>query len=172
MSAPSDAPGEPGPRGEWFEDWTLGRVVVSPARTVTETDVVSFAGLSGDYNPLHVDEEHARRTPFRARVAHGLLVESIASGLAHSTGVFDGTISALAEITIRFVRPTFLGDTVRLKLEVTDLETNPRPKRGRVTFSTVVTKQTGETVLEGTWTVVFLRRPAATPAATNHEGTT
>lgn len=154
-------------RGLWFDDYLPGQQFDSAARTVTEADVVAFAGLSGDYNPLHVDAEYARRTPFRQRIAHGLLVEAIASGLAHGTGIFDGTISALAEIEIRFQRPVFLGDTVRLRLEVAEVESDPGPKRGRVRFTTIVTKQTGEPVLEGSWSVVFLRRrPGRAPEST------
>jgi acyl dehydratase len=156
------------PRGLWFEDYRAGQVFDSAARTVTEADVVAFAGLSGDYNPIHVDEEHARRSVFRKRIAHGLLIEAIASGLAHGTGMFDGTISALAGIEIAFQKPVFFGDTIRLRLEVLEVDPDPSPKRGRVRFSTTVTKQTGEVVVEGSWSIVFLRdrsRRAPVPAA-------
>ena len=145
------------PRGRWFDDYALGQSFDSAARTVTEADVVAFAGLSGDYNPIHVDEEHARRSVFRKRIAHGLLIEAIASGLAHGTGIFDGTISALAEIEIQFRKPVFFGDTIRLRLEVIGVDAEPGPKRGRIQFATVVTNQNGDTVVEGSWSVVFLR---------------
>ncbi len=148
----------PSPRGLWFEDYEVAQVIHSPARTVTEADIVAFAGLSGDFNPLHVDEQFARRTAFRGRVAHGLLVEAIASGLAHATGIFDGTISALAEIEIRFLSPVRAGDTLHLALEVTEVDDDPGPKRGRIRFSTVVLNQDEVHVVEGSWTVVFLRR--------------
>jgi acyl dehydratase len=156
----------PPPRGLWFEDFSVGQAFESDGRTVTESDVVAFAGVSGDFTPLHVDAEYAARTPFRQRIAHGLLIQSIASGLARGTGIFEGTLLALSEITMRFVRPVFLGDTIRLRLEVVELDAEPGPKRARVRFSTVVTNQTGETVLEGAWSVVFLRRRSGAPVAT------
>ncbi|MFT5284923.1 MAG: acyl dehydratase [Planctomycetota bacterium] len=145
------------PTGRWFDEFSLGQSIESAGRTVTESDVASFAGLSGDFNPIHIDAEHARRSVFRQRIAHGLLVESIASGLAHGTGIFEGTISALAEIEIQFRKPVFFGDTVRLLLKVTDIDDKPGPKRGYICFSTTVTNQSGEIVIEGSWKVIFLR---------------
>jgi len=153
------------PRGRWFEDYAVGQVYRSPARTVTEADVVAFACLSGDQNPLHVDAEFARRTPFRQRIAHGLLIQSLASGLAHQMGIFDGTIAALAEVEIRFRRPVVFGDTLRLELGVREVEAEPRPKRGEVRFSTDVLNQDDQVVMEGGWTIVFHRRPTAGPSA-------
>jgi len=161
------APGAP--RGRWFEDYALGQTFDSAARTVTEADVVAFAGLSGDYNPIHVDEEHARRSVFRKRIAHGLLIEAIASGLAHGTGIFDGTISALAEIEIQFRKPVFFGDTISLQLQVIGVDPEPGPKRGRIQFSTVVSNQAGDTVVEGSWSVVFLRDRSLNRAASATE---
>ncbi len=159
------ASGIPPRRGLWFEDYAVGQEYDSPARTITESDILSFAALSGDFNPLHIEEEFARRSTFRRRIAHGLLVESIASGLAHGTGIFDGTISALTEIEIRFLRPVFIGDNIRLRLLVVEVDPEPSKKRGRVRFSTAVSNQTDENVLEGTWSVVFLRKNthASTP---------
>jgi len=148
------------PRGRWFDDYELDQTFNSAARTVTEADVVAFAGLSGDYNPIHVDAEHARRSVFRKRIAHGLLIEAMASGLAHGTGIFDGTISALAEIEIQFRKPVYFGDTIRLQLRVIDIDSEPGPKRGRIQFSTVVLNQNDDTVVEGSWSVVFLRNRA------------
>ena len=80
----ADAPREP--RGLYFEDLELGSKIVSVGRTITETDVVNFAGLSGDYNQIHTDETYAVEAGFKQRVAHGLLVLSVASGLAVQTG--------------------------------------------------------------------------------------
>ena len=145
------------PTGRWFDQFTLGDTIDSAGRTITESDVTAFAGLSGDFNPIHIDAEHARRSVFRQRIAHGLLVESIASGLAHGTGIFEGTISALAEIQIQFRKPVFFGDTVRLQLKVIEIDSEPGPKRGRIRFSTTVTMQTGDVVIEGFWNVIFLR---------------
>ena len=160
MQPPDRVESRPGPlaRGLWFEDFELGTVIESARRTVTEADIVAFAGLSGDFNPLHTDEEHARRTPFRGRIAHGLLVQSIASGLANQTGVFDGTIAALAEMVIRYRAPVRPGDTIRIRLMVTSRESEPSPRRGWVRFEALISNQSDEVVIEGEWKTILLRR--------------
>src|SRR5438128_1201764 len=89
--------------GLWFEDFEPGRIFRSNARTVEQGDVEVFATLTGDRNPVHVDAAFAARTPFRGRIAHGLLVESIASGLAWELGIFRETIVALSKVEIEFV---------------------------------------------------------------------
>src|SRR3970282_1446479 len=88
-------------RGLTFDQFNLGDTFVSQARTVTEADVVNFAGLSGDFNPLHTDEEFGQSTPFGGRIAHGMLVAAMATGMANWTGVFEGTTIALMEQVIR-----------------------------------------------------------------------
>ena len=144
-------------RGLRFDQFALGDVHVSQGRTVTEADIVAFAGLSGDYNPLHTDEEHARRTIFRGRVAHGLLVHSIASGLANQTGIFDGTIAALREMLIRYEAPVRPGDTLRVELTVIDRDAQPSRKRGNVRFRVQVLNQDDETVNDGEWLALISR---------------
>ncbi len=142
----------------WFDDFELGQVIQAPARTITEADVSAFAGLSADFNPLHVNAEFARRTPFRQRIAHGLLIESVASGLAHQTGIFDGTISALAEVRVAFHKPVFFGSTIRLELGVLSKDPDPGPKRGTIELSTNIFDENDDLVADGAWKVVFLRR--------------
>src|SRR3972149_3248858 len=88
-------------RGLTFDQFNLGDMFVSQARTVTEADVVNFAGLSGDFNPLHTDEEFGKSTPFGGRIAHGMLVAALATGRANWTGVFEGTTIALMEQVIQ-----------------------------------------------------------------------
>lgn len=151
--APSDELG-----GLWYEDLAPGLRFETPTRTVTEADVQSFAALSGDQNRIHTDAEFARRTPFRRRVAHGLLVQSIATGLAHRTGIFEGTIVAIAEMTIAFEAPVFPGDTLRATLEVLEREPEPSPRRGWVRFGVEVLAQDGRVVTRGTWRTLQHRR--------------
>lgn len=151
---PTDAPR----RGRLFDEFEVGQRFASGGRTVTEADIAAFAGISGDFNPLHVDQEFAAATPFRGRIAHGLLVQSIASGLAWQTGIFDGTIAALKEMVIRFQSPVVPGDTVRLELQVAGKEAEPSPRRGWVRFTAQVQNQRGEAVIEGEWLTVILRR--------------
>jgi len=145
-------------RGLWFEDFAVGDRHPTPARTVTEADVSAFASLSGDQNPIHTDEAFARRTPFRRRVAHGLLVQSIVSGLAHRTAIFEGTIVAIAEMLVRFEAPVFFGDTVRAELEVVERDPQPGARRGWVRFEVRVWNQDGRAVSSGEWRTLLLRR--------------
>jgi acyl dehydratase len=152
-------PTEPAARGRTFDDLELGQTFASEGRTVTQADVSAFADISGDFNPLHVDEEFARRTPFRGRIAHGLLVQSIASGLAWQTGIFEGTIAALKEMVIRFQGPVLPGDTVRLELRVAEKDPSPSPRRGWVRFDARVTNQRGDVVIGGEWLTLLLRGP-------------
>ena len=161
---------KPKPTGRWFDEFRLDQCFDSAGRTITEADVVAFAGLSGDFNPIHMDAEHARRSVFRQRIAHGLLVEAITSGLAHGTGLFEGTISALAEIQIQFQKPVFFGDTIRLQMKVIQIDSHPGPKRGFIRLSTTVTKQNGDTVIDGSWKVIFLRdRSRATVSSVDED---
>ena len=145
-------------RGLWFEDYALDQVYVSAARTITEGDVAAFASLSGDWNPLHVDAVFARRTPYRQRIAHGMLLNAIASGLAAQMGIFDGTIVAFAELHARFVKPVVFGDTVHVRLKVIGIDEKPSRRRGRVHFATEMRNQDDDVVAEGDWQMLFLRK--------------
>lgn len=141
-------------RGRTFEEFAVGDAVESPARTITETDVVLFAGLSGDYNPLHTDAEYARGTMFGSRVAHGLLGLSIASGLAWRTGFLEGTVEALIGVDWKFRAPIRIGDTVRLRAEVSQKKEMARLGGGFIVFVVTLLNQRDEVVQKGTWTVL------------------
>jgi acyl dehydratase len=157
---PASAPPQPVSRGRLFDEFQVGEIFCSQARTVTEADVAAFAGLSGDFNPLHTDEEYARSTPFRGRIAHGLLVQSIASGLANQTAIFDGTIVAVLEMLIRYRAPVHPGDTIHIELRVGEKDPEPTARRGWVRFATSVLNQRGEVVTDGEWlTLMHRRRP-------------
>ena len=149
-------------RGLVFEEFVVGDVHRSKGRTVTEADIVAFAGLSGDFNPLHTDEEYAQATPFRGRIAHGMLVQSIATGLANQTLVFDGTTAAVMEMVLRFRNPARAGDTLAIALTVSEKEAAPGPKRGWVRFATAITNQRAEVVCEGEWLLLMQRAKVST----------
>ena len=104
--------------GLTYDELEMGQVFTSGARTITEADVVNFAGLSGDYNPIHVDAEFAKKSPMGQRIAHGLLSLTVASGLANQLGILEGTVIAMMKMEISFTTPVFFGDTIRLKLEI------------------------------------------------------
>jgi 3-hydroxybutyryl-CoA dehydratase len=148
------------PRGRYFEEFELGHTVVSAGRTITETDVVNFAGLSGDYNQIHTDAEFAKGTFFGRRVAHGLLVLSIATGLAAQLGFIEGTVIAFRELTWKFSRPVFIGDTVHLQAKVTELKPLPRLGGGAVILQAAVINQDGDSVARGLWNALIATRPA------------
>jgi len=144
-------------RGLTFDQFKIGDVFASQARTVTEADVVNFAGLSGDFNPLHTDEEFGKTTPFGTRIAHGMLVATMATGMSNWTGVFEGTTLALMEQLIQYKSPTKFGDTVHLELKVLEKKETSKPDRGVVVFETRVLNQEGKAVLEGKWTLMMKR---------------
>lgn len=148
-------------RGLYFDQFELGHSVETVGRTVTEADVVNFAGLSGDYNQIHTDAAYAAGYLFGQRVAHGLLVLSIASGLAVRTGVIDGTVLAFREVVSwKFSKPVFLGDTVRARLVVIDKKAMSRLGGGAVTMKVTVLNQNDETVQRGEWIMLVASQPS------------
>ncbi len=148
------------PRGKYFEEFEIGTEVTSPARTITEADVVMFAGLTGDYNQLHTDEEFAKTTPFGRRIAHGLLVLSYAVGLLGRLGFIEGTALAFRELTWKFSQPVFMGDTVHVKARCRELKPMARLGGGLVIFDLSVVNQEGKTVQKGEWHVLIASKPA------------
>ena len=145
--------------GLLFEDLAVGMRFDTPGRTITEADLVNFAGVSGDYNPLHTDEEFARTTLFGRRVAHGSLVLSLTAGLRQRTGVFEGTLLALLEIrSWRFLKPVFIGDTVRVTTTIQDVRETSNGERGVVVQRIDVVNQRGETVQQGELVSLIRRR--------------
>jgi acyl dehydratase len=141
-----------------FEDFEVGTETVTDSRTVTEADVFAFAGLSGDYNPLHVDAEFAKSTPFGERIAHGLLGLAIASGLTARTGAIEGTTLAFVGMEWRFKAPILFGDTITVRSGVAEKRETSKPDRGIVRFEVQVVNQRGEVVQEGTQTLLMKRR--------------
>jgi len=147
-------------RGKYFEEFEVGMNFISPGRTVTESDIVSFAGLSGDYTQIHTNEEFSKSTPVGQRVAHGLLGLSIASGLAVRTGVLEGTVIAFREIIDwKFVKPLFIGDTVRVSLNVLEKKALPRLGGGAVNIELRLLNQSDEVVMKGIWKVLMASIP-------------
>jgi len=147
-------------RGLFFEEFSVGQEIESPARTVTETDVVQYAGLSGDYNPLHTDAEFAKSTPYGRRIAHGLLGLSMASGLASRTGFIEGTARAFIGLTWKFKAPIFIGDSIRLQATVTRTRPMPSVGGGMVVLELTLLNQEDERVQQGQWTLLVAGRPA------------
>ena len=147
-------------RGMWFEEFEVGQRVITPGRTITEGDIVSFAGVSGDFTQIHTDAVFSSHTAFGKRVAHGLLVLSIASGLSTRTGVLEGTVIAFREITNwKFSLPVYIGDTIHAELNIIETKPVPRLKGGSVLIEIAVKNQRDESVMKGTWNVLVASKP-------------
>jgi len=147
----------------YFEDVPVAQVFTTSGRTVTEADVVAFAGLSGDYNALHVDEQFAATTPFGGRIAHGLLVLSIASGLTTRLPVFarlQPALLGMTTMTCSWPAPTRIGDTIRVDLTFTDARLSRSGAKGVVTERRVARNQDGVIVLDSEWQLLVARTPA------------
>jgi len=146
----------------YFEDVEVGMRFESPSRTITEADLVNFAGVSGDYNPLHTDETFAATTPYGRRIAHGMLALSVVTGLRQRMGVFDGTILGFLEIrSWRFRRPGFPGDTIRAGTSVAELRETSKEDRGVMIQGIEVLNQDDEVVQDGEFVTLLRRRAAA-----------
>lgn len=144
--------------GLTYEEFELGAIYNTQARTITEADVVTFAGLSGDYNPLHTDAEAAKDTPFGERIAHGMLTVAISTGMANMTGLMAGTTIALMEQNIKYKGAVKFGDTVRLQMEVIEKRETSKPDRGIVKLAARVLNQRDEVVVDMVWTQLMKRQ--------------
>ena len=157
----------------YFDALELGQEWASGGRTGTEADIVNFAGFSGDFNPIHIDHEFAKATPFRRPIAHGFGVFSIASGL----GVMVPQVRTLALLRVRywdFKLPVFAGDTIRCVSRVVEKTVRGRGRRGEVVWYRGVVNQDGKTVQEGEVVTLLECRAAARPgrgAAEAHTAT-
>ncbi len=132
-----------------LEDLSVGQRIESGGRTITEADVVNYAGVSGDWTALHTDVEAANESAFEGRIVHGPLTFAVATGLLLRTGVLAGTIQAfLGAEELDFPRPVRIGDTVSVVAEVTTVRPmESRPDAGLAVFDITVETAAGETVL-------------------------
>jgi len=145
--------------GQFFEELQEGETRRSRGRTVTETDIVNFAALTGDWMELHVNEEYARQSYFGRRIAHGALIFSLSTGLAVRMGTVDDTVIAFYGVDkLRFVKPVFIGDTIWVR-ETVQGKTVKDDRGGIVTLLTEVVNQRDEVVLAYTGKVLIKRKP-------------
>lgn len=145
--------------GKFFQQIEVGEKYATPARTVTETDIVNFAGLSGDFNAIHTDEEFCRQLGLPGRVAHGLLTLSILSGLSERVGYTEGTILAFLGIDKlsygKYVTP---GDTIHAEVEVINKRESSKPGRGIVTSRFTGLNQDGDVVVDCEMVVMIRKK--------------
>jgi acyl dehydratase len=146
--------------GMYLDDFEVGQSWTSPARTISEADLVNFAGISGDYNPLHTDEEFAKKTQFGGRIFHGPGVFAVATGLESRLGIKEGTAIAFLGMTWSLKGAVKIGDTIRVEESVGEIRpSSSKPDRGIVTFEVQVLNQRDEVCQDGQWVVMFKRRP-------------
>ncbi len=141
----------------YYEDLNVGDEHQSTGRTVTETDVISFAGLSGDFNNMHIDEEFAKKTVFGTRVAHGLCVLSIASGLWFTMPRL-ATVAFMGLEDWRFSGAVKFGDTIQITRKLVEKREHKRPNMGFLIFEVNVHNQSDEIVQKGRWVILVQRR--------------
>ncbi|WP_462421484.1 MaoC/PaaZ C-terminal domain-containing protein [Salinicoccus sp. Marseille-QA3877] len=144
--------------GYYYEDLEIGQEFVTPRRTITEADVVIFAGFSGDYNPIHTDEEFAKTTPFGTRILHGPAGFAIATGLESRLGIKDGTAIAFLGMTWDLKAPIKIGDTIHIVETINSKRETSKKDRGIVFFDVKIVNQDDVVCQEGEWKVMMMRR--------------
>lgn len=153
------------PTGLYFDEYEVGQKMVTRGRTVTETDIVQFAGLTGDYNPMHTDAEVMKRSVFGQRIAHGMLTLSYAVGQAYQLGFMEGKVIAFRGVEMKFSLPVFIGDTLHVELTVSAKKEALRMGGGLVTLDVKIINQAGKTAQSGDWTVLIVSRAAEARSA-------
>jgi acyl dehydratase len=144
--------------GKTIDEFTVGEIALSPGRTVTETDVVTYSWVSGDTNPMHTDAVHAANSPIGQRIAHGTLVMSMATGLSARLGQLDGTaIAALGVDEWKFLKPVFINDTIYLRTTVVEARVSSKPDRGVLVRRMDVLNQHGDVVQTGLMATMVTR---------------
>ena len=147
---------------KYFEDWIVGQEYTTPGRTMTETDIVMFAGTTGDYNELHTNAEFTASGQFGQRIGHGLLGLSVSHGLWFRTGFLEGSVIAFLGLdSWQFKGPFFIGDTLRVRFRATEAKASKsKPDRGIVKFFLEVVNQNDQVIQSGYKTLMVHRRPA------------
>ncbi len=141
----------------YFDDMTAGELRTTAGRTVTEADIVQFAGLTGDYNPIHTDAQYAATTPYGGRIAHGLLTLSFAAGLVNRLGFTEGSVIAFVGLKWKYLKEVKIGDTIYSRVK-TQRKKEVDDKSGLVIFGVEVLNQKEEVVQKGDWTILMIKR--------------
>jgi acyl dehydratase len=139
--------------GRNFDEFELDEIIISPARTVTDAHISAFSGISGDFNPLHTDDEFCKNTVHGGRIAHGTLTLSISAGLFNR--YVDGTCIAFLEIGAKYLKAVRPGDTIHIKATVKSKKLSSKGGKGVIVFGIETINQNDEIVLEGDWTLLI-----------------
>ena len=149
-----------GKDARYYEELNPGDSWVSPRRTITEADIVMFAAMTGDHNPIHTDEEFAKTTIFGGRILHGPAGFAIATGLESRLGIKEGTAIAFLGMTWDLKGPIKIGDTIRVEQKVAGKRETKKPGQGIVFFHVALVNQRDEIVQEGEWKIMMIRKSA------------
>ena len=142
-------------KGLFFEEFKIGDKFFSEQQSIADLDIAKFAELSGDYNPIHVDEEFARTTLYGERIAHGLLGLSVVSGLAAKLGFAEKTTVAFRGLEWKFRKPILIGDNVSAVFEVIEKRSVPIEGAGLIIFQVLVSNQEESIVQKGKWSLII-----------------
>ena len=150
---------------KYGDDFKLGDIYTTPRITVTETHVVNWAGLTGDYYPLHMDKVYAESTQFGERLAHGPMIFALAVGLVAQAGFGgDAVVAWLGANNMRMLAPVKIGDTITVRVEVKEQKLTRDPEKGVQTWLYTVLNQRNETVISFDYIMIFHQR-GSEPAA-------
>jgi acyl dehydratase len=152
---------ENGPRGLYFQEFEEGITLFTRGRTITEADLVNFAGLTGDYNPMHTDAEYCKNSFMGQRVAHGMLIMSYAVGQAYQLGILERTVLAFRALEVKFSLPVYIGDTIRVELKVSETKEAKRLGGGVVDLTFRILNQDNKAVQKGVMTLLMASQPEA-----------
>lgn len=152
---------EDGPRGYYFEEVEIGTTYVTRGRTITESDIVQFAALTGDYNPMHTNDEYMKSHMMGQRVAHGMLTLSYAVGQIYQLGFMERTVIAFRSVEMKFSLPVFVGDTLHSEVTITEKKEARRLGGGNITAEVKIVNQEGKTVQSGSMVLILASKPEA-----------
>jgi len=148
-----------GPMGYYFEEVEVGQTFVTRGRTITESDIVQFAALTGDYNPMHTDAEYATQHMIGQRVAHGMLSLSYAVGLIYQLGFMERTVLTFRGVEMKFSLPVYIGDTIHVEATIADKKDMRRLGGGLITAEVRILNQSGKAVQTGTMELLIASKP-------------
>ena len=149
-----------GPIGYYFEDIEIDKTLVTRGRTVTEADIVQFAALTGDYNPMHTNAEYMKTHPMGQRVAHGMLTLSYAVGQLYQLGFMERTVLAFRGLEMKFSLPVLIGDTIHVRLTVKEKKEMKRLGGGIISAEIKILNQDGKTVQSGIMELLLASKPS------------
>ena len=148
-----------GPMGYYFEEIEIGTTYRTRGRTINEADIMQFAALTGDYNPMHTDAEYMKNHMMGQRVAHGMLTLSYAVGQIYQLGFMERTVLAFRGLEMKFSLPVFIGDTLHSEVTITETKPMPRLGGGNVIAEVKIINQDGKTVQSGSMTPLIASKP-------------